>query len=77
MAGTKEGALKAVNTTKIRHGEGFYADIGRIGGQHGHTGGFAYDSRSRLEKLMRKPKLAQIAGKKGGIISRRKKSVAN
>lgn len=73
MAGTKAGAAKAVNTTKIRYGKGFYADIGRIGGQHGHTGGFAHDSRTRLEKLMGKPKLAQIAGKKGGLISRRGK----
>lgn len=60
MAGTKLGGKKAALTNKLRHGNNFYANIGRIGGQNGHTGGFAAN-----------PELASIAGKKGGKISKR------
>ena len=63
MAGTKEGAKKAAATNKARHGEDFYAVIGRRGGQNGTTGGF-YANRE----------LARIAGQKGGRISRRSKA---
>ncbi len=42
MPGTKIGAMKAVKTTKLRHGESFYKTIGRKGGEKlGTTGGFA------------------------------------
>ena len=60
MPGTKAGGLKAAATNKKRYGEGFYAEIGKKGGQNGHTGGFAAN-----------PALARIAGAKGGKISRR------
>lgn len=60
MVGTKEGGLKAAATIKRKKGENWYKDIGRIGGQNGHTGGFFAN-----------PALARIAGKKGGRISRR------
>ena len=60
MAGTKAGGRKAALTNKIRHGKDFYANIGRRGGQNGHTGGFAAN-----------PELAKIAGKKGGAKSKR------
>ena len=60
MTGTKAGGQKAAKTNKERHGEGFYARIGKKGGQNGHTGGFAAN-----------PELARIAGAKGGSISRR------
>ncbi len=60
MAGTKEGARKAAATNRARHGESFYANIGRKGGQNGHTGGFAANRE-----------LAKAAGAKGGRISRR------
>lgn len=60
MAGTKAGGRKAAATNKAKYGKDFYANIGRKGGQNGHTGGFAAN-----------PKLAQIAGAKGGRISRR------
>lgn len=63
MAGTKAGAKKAAATNKARHGENFYAEIGRKGGKEGHTGGF-YANRE----------LARIAGAKGGRISRRGKA---
>lgn len=63
MAGTKEGGRKAAATTKKKYGKGFYAEIGRKGGQNGHTGGFAAN-----------PELAKEAGRKGGKISKRGKA---
>lgn len=62
MAGTKIGGMKAAATNKKRYGKGFYAKIGRIGGENGHTGGFAANRE-----------LARIAGAKGGRISKRRK----
>lgn len=59
MPGTKAGGKKAAITNKLRHGEEFYAKIGRMGGRNGHSGGFSI------------PGLARKAGKKGGTISRR------
>lgn len=61
MSGTKEGGKRAAATNKAKHGEDFYKNIGRKGGQNGHTGGFAAN-----------PELARIAGAKGGKISRRR-----
>lgn len=60
MAGTKEGGRKAAKTNIEKYGKGFYAEIGRKGGQNGHTGGFAAD-----------PERARRAGRKGGKISKR------
>ena len=60
MAGTKEGGLKAATTNKQRHGDDFYAKIGRKGGLLGRTGGF-YANRE----------LARRAGAIGGKISKR------
>ncbi len=60
MVGTKEGGKKVALTIKKRYGADYYAKIGKIGGQNGHTGGFAAN-----------PALARIAGQKGGKISRR------
>ena len=60
MAGTKEGGRKASLTNRLKHGPDFYREIGRRGGQNGHTGGFAAN-----------PELAKIAGAKGGRISKR------
>lgn len=64
MAGTKAGGLKACKTIYKNHGKNFYKRIGAIGGHNGHTGGFASN-----------PELARIAGRKGGLISRRGKAV--
>lgn len=61
MAGTKAGGLKAAATNKLRHGEGFYAEIGAKGGRNGHTGGFASMEREKVQEC----------GRKGGMISRR------
>lgn len=60
MAGTRIGGLKAAATNRERHGDDFYAKIGRRGGKLGHTGGFAAN-----------PALARIAGAIGGRKSKR------
>lgn len=60
MAGTVEGGRKARNTNYKPHGRNFYREIGRKGGQNGHTGGFASN-----------PELARIVGAIGGRKSRR------
>ena len=60
MSRTKAGGLKAAATNREKYGKEFYSQIGRKGGQNGHTGGFAAN-----------PALARIAGAKGGRISRR------
>ena len=60
MTGTKAGGMKAAATNKKKYGKDFYANIGRKGGQNGHTGGFAAN-----------PYLARIAGAKGGRSSKR------
>lgn len=63
MGGTKIGGIKASATNRAKYGEDFYRNIGRKGGQNGHTGGFAAN-----------PELAKIAGAKGGRISKRGKA---
>ena len=60
MVGTVEGGRKARNTNYKLHGRNFYREIGRKGGQNGHTGGFAAN-----------PELARIVGAIGGRKSRR------
>lgn len=68
MAGTKEGGRKAA-AKNLDKNPNFYNEIGKKGGQKGHTGGFYAH-----------PELAKIAGRKGGAISRRnldKSSIAS
>lgn len=60
MAGTKAGAKKAAQTNIRLYGADFYKNMGRLGGQNGHTGGFAANHE-----------LSREAGRKGGAISRR------
>lgn len=62
MAGTSAGGKKAALANKARHGNDFYANIGRKGGVKGHTGGFYNNS-----------KRARLAGAKGGTISSKAK----
>ena len=62
MAGTKAGGLKAAKKN-LEKDPDFYKKIGAIGGKKGTTGGFAANRE-----------LASIAGRKGGLISRRGKS---
>lgn len=64
MAGNKAGGLKARNTNIKLHGKDFYKRIGAKGGHNGHTGGFAAN-----------PELARIAGRKGGLTSKRGSSL--
>lgn len=60
MSGTVKGGKKAAKTNKKRYGKNFYREIGRKGGQNGHTGGFAANHE-----------LARMAGRIGGLKSRR------
>lgn len=64
MAGTKEGGARAAKTNRAKHGKDFYARIGAMGGKKGRTGGFFANKE-----------LAREAGRKGGRISRRTKSI--
>lgn len=73
MAGSREGGLKAYKTTLETYGKDHYVKIGAEGGKKSRGGGFAYDDRSAFEKLLKKPTRAQLAGAKGGTISKRRK----
>lgn len=69
MSGTKAGGLKAAATVKELYGEGFYARIGKKGGQNGTTGGFASNvvGADGLTGRQR----AVLAGALGGLKSKR------
>lgn len=54
MSGTRAGGLKAAQKNLARN-PNHYKEIGKKGGQNGHTGGFAAN-----------PQLAKVAGAKGG-----------
>ena len=69
MAGTKVGGEKAAATNRAKHGDDFYARIGRKGGKNGNTGGFASTVVGR-DGLTGKER-AKLAGAKGGKISKR------
>lgn len=75
MAGTKEGGRKASATNRAKYGDDFYARIGRDGGRHGHTGGFA--SEAVGPDGLTGPERAKKAGAKGGHISKRGKAKAH
>lgn len=62
MAGTTNGGRRAAATNIKLYGKDFYAKIGAKGGKLGRTGGFAANRE-----------LAREAGRKGGLISRRRK----
>ena len=64
MSGTKVGGSKARETNRAKYGSDYYAQIGRIGGHNGHTGGFAANTE-----------LAKEAGRLGGLRSKRPKGV--
>lgn len=68
MAGTKEGGRKASATNRRRDPD-FYRRIGRIGGLHGTTGGFASETVGK--DGLTGHERAKIAGAKGGRLSRR------
>lgn len=61
MAGTREGALKAVRTNRRKRGPNYYKKIGSRGGEVEVPKGF---SKNKY--------LASCAGKMGGKASRRR-----
>jgi general stress protein YciG len=63
LAGTIAGGRAAAATNKTKYGKDFYKRIGAKGGRLGTTGGF-YANRE----------LARVAGRKGGLKSRRGKN---
>lgn len=72
MSGTRQGGLKARNTNIEKYGKDFYRNIGRLGGSHGHHGGFASETVGKDGLTGRER--SKIAGAKGGKISKRGKS---
>lgn len=66
MAGNHKGGKQAALTNRTRYGHNFYETIGALGGKKSRGGGFA-----------KYPELARIAGRKGGMASRRKSSRKN
>lgn len=73
MPGTIEGGKRAAISNKLRHGEDHYKRIGAIGGANGHNGGFR-DESIGIDGLTGRQR-ASIAGRKGGLISRRRKKI--
>lgn len=64
MGGTTAGGKQAFHTNTKRHGADYYSKIGAIGGSRGKADG-------AIKGFARDKKLASIAGRKGGSISRR------
>lgn len=71
MAGNRSGGLKA-RDANLKRNPNFYRDIGRIGGKRGRSGGFA--SKAIGDDGLTGRERAKVAGKKGGLISKRGKS---
>lgn len=69
MPGTKAGGIKAASKIRKKYGRDFYAEIGRKGGSNGNTGGFAAETVGK--DGLTGPQRAAIAGRKGGLKSRR------
>ena len=67
--GTSIGGKKASITTRKRNGDDFYSLIGRKGGRNGHTGGFACEKKG--SDGLTGSERARIAGRKGGLVSRK------
>ena len=65
MAGTQAGGRKTAITNKEKHGDDYYARLGKKGGSVKHP-------ETRWFTLY--PELAKKAGKKGGKISKRGKT---
>ena len=76
MAGTTAGGAKTRETNIRKYGEDYYRNIGSMGGKARFPGkGFGTDNRNFLEKLLGKPTRAQLAGRKGGSMSKRTKTI--
>lgn len=70
MAGTIEGGRKAA-AKNLANDPNFYSKIGRKGGENGNTGGFASPEKGN-DGFTGKER-ARIAGRVGGMTSRRGK----
>lgn len=74
MSGTRDGGLKAVATNRRKYGDDFYVKMGKKGGSAYHRthGGFASEKigKDGLTGFER----ARLAGRKGGLKSRRGKT---
>jgi hypothetical protein len=66
MGGSKAGGKAAAKTNKAKHGDGFYANIGALGGVKSRGGGFSANRE-----------LARMAGAIGGRRGRRGPQKAN
>ena len=66
MSGTPTGGKAAAEVNKSKYGENFYQVIGALGGRAKVPKGFALDKERARE-----------AGRKGGTISKRRKSYDN
>ena len=67
MAGTAAGAAKAAETNKKRHGKDFYKKIGALSNA-------AWEKNGRKPRgFAANPELARVAGRRGGLKSRRGK----
>ena len=64
MSGTRAGGLKARDKNKELYGNDWYSKIGKIGGKKCGMKGFALNTQ-----------LAREAGRKGGLVSKRGKSI--
>ena len=64
MSGTRAGGLKARDKNKELYGNDWYSKIGKIGGKKCGMKGFALNHE-----------LAVKAGRKGGLVSKRGKSI--
>ena len=71
IAGTKEGGAKAATTNKAKYGPDFYSKIGAAGGRASGSGGY-YHAKYVKDDL----EFVRACGRKGGLISRRKKQHA-
>lgn len=72
MSGNILGGFKARDTNRDKYGADFYRRIGAQGGSvKNPLKGFGTDKRTMKDKIMGVPKLASLAGQKGGTISRR------
>lgn len=73
MPGTVIGGRKAAAKNKQYYGEDFYARIGAIGGKKSRKGGFG--SQTIGKDGLTGSQRASIAGRIGGLKSRRKKKL--
>ena len=73
MSGSRTGGLKAAKKNRELYGDDWYAEIGRKGGKRGKTGGFASHIVGKDGLTGRER--AELAGAKGGKISRKPKKL--